>query len=113
MVCVVDNSAANHSVPSHGYDMLVLERQNFIKALYDCHPNQSRIKTQKLVTSVLEDSEGVKVTLGDNTTEEGDIIVACDGVNSIVRDAMWENANRVQPGTITAAEKRCKSITCD
>ena len=39
---------------------------------------------------------------------EGDIVVDCDGVHSTVRQLMWENANRLSPGLITAIEKRCE-----
>lgn len=50
----------------------------------------------------------MRLRLEDGGTEEGDIVVGCDGAHSVVRDAMWRMASKVSPGLITAPEKECK-----
>lgn len=47
----------------------------------------------------------VQVTLFDGQIETGDIVLGCDGAHSIVRNIMWEHANKITPGIITAKEK--------
>ncbi len=92
----------------HGYDFVVLERQHVINALYSNLPDKSHILTNKRVRNVIQTPDGVKVESEDHAIYEGDIVVGCDGVNSIVRDFMWESANKAVPGSISAAEKSCK-----
>ena len=74
--------------------------------MFDKLPDKTVVKTRKLVTSLTEREDGVSVSLNDGTVEEGDIIIGCDGVNSIVRRAMWANADKLLPGYITPREKR-------
>lgn len=93
---------------SHGYDFVVLERAHVVRALWDKIPDQSYVQVNKRVNKIHEDSEGVRVETTDGSVYEGDIAVACDGVNSFVRDHMWDNANRFNPGLIPAEEKTCK-----
>ena len=50
----------------------------------------------------------VQVKLSNGTVEKGDIVLGADGVHSVVRELMWKNANKSQPGVITAQEKKCK-----
>lgn len=38
-------------------------------------------------------SDQVEVQLADGTTEKGDMVIACDGVHSLIRESMWDNAN--------------------
>ncbi|KAK2749197.1 putative secondary metabolism biosynthetic enzyme [Myotisia sp. PD_48] len=90
----------------HGYEFLLIERMRFIKALYDNLPDKSKILTEKKITNVEETEKQVKVFLEDGTVEEGDILVGADGVHSTVRTSMWNNANKIAPGTISASEKR-------
>ena len=92
---------------SHGYDFLVLERQVYTKILYDRVPEKSKILTGARVVDIVENEKSVKAYLDDGTCEEGDIIVGCDGVHSVVRSFMWDNANKISPGAVSAAEKRC------
>ena len=58
--------------------------------------------------SIIEHEEGVRLKMEDGSTEEGDIVVGCDGAHSVVRDAMWRMASKVSPGLITTQEKECK-----
>ena len=87
---------------------MVLERQHVVKALYDNLPNKSKIVTSKKVISVLNKDQGVEVETDDKMVYKGDIVIGCDGVNSIVRDFMWDNANTAKPGFITGAEQSCE-----
>lgn len=57
------------------------------------------------MTDILEDCDGVRVVYQDGICQ-GDIVAGCDGVHSVVRQIMWERANRVSPGLINAKEKR-------
>ena len=79
--------------------------------LYDTLPDKTRIRTNTRVTRVMHEVEGIKVRLQDGSVEEGDIVVGCDGVHSLVREQMWEIANNSIPGIISAKEKRCMKST--
>ena len=86
----------------------MLERRHVVDALYNNLPDKSYVLTNKKVQNVIQTTDGVRVETEDNATYEGDIVVGCDGVNSLVRDFMWESANKAVPGSISAAEKSCK-----
>ena len=92
----------------NGYDFVVLERTHVINSLYKNIPDKSRILTSKRVNNVVQHAESVEVTCDDGSVYEGDILLGCDGVNSTVRDFMWEQANADKPGFITAKEKTCQ-----
>ena len=93
---------------SHGQDILLLERRQFLQILYEKLPNKSHIKTSSVVVAIKEDSNSVEVKLGNGTVEVGDMVLGCDGVRSMVRTCMWDNANLTNPGKITAKEKTSK-----
>jgi len=93
---------------SHDQDILLLERREFLRILYDGLPDKTRIRTKCQVKDVKQLISGVEVTMADGTVERGDIVVGCDGVNSLVREIMWDFANKTTPGMITAKEKTCK-----
>lgn len=75
----------------------------------DCLPENALVKTQQRISRIIQDDEGIRVVLADGTVEKGDIVVGCDGVNSIVRHAIWAHANEAVPNYITSTEKRSKS----
>jgi hypothetical protein len=58
----------------HGYRYLLLERQEFIKALYE------PIRTGHRVNQIIEHDQGIRVDLADGTSEYGGIVVGYDGV---------------------------------
>ncbi|KAI4174384.1 MAG: hypothetical protein LQ343_002319 [Gyalolechia ehrenbergii] len=95
----------------NGYDFLNVERRAFLQAIFECFPDKSVIKTHRRVIDIIESEDGIKVVLADGTEEYGDIVVGCDGVNSIVRQAMWANAEKTVPGHITLKEKRTLQTT--
>ncbi|KAL8917448.1 MAG: hypothetical protein Q9208_007942 [Pyrenodesmia sp. 3 TL-2023] len=89
----------------HGYGFLNVERRAFLRALFDCMPAKAVVKSQQCVIDIVESEEGIRAILADGTEERGDILIGCDGVNSIVRQAMWANANKTIPGLIPTGEK--------
>ncbi|KAL9018348.1 MAG: hypothetical protein Q9185_004317 [Variospora sp. 1 TL-2023] len=94
----------------HGYDFLVIERQQFVKILYDNLPDAKRVVQGKSVNRVIHTSDSVRVILSDGSHEEGDILVGCDGVNSVIREQLWEYANGTIPSAVSANEKRSPTI---
>ncbi|KAI4115029.1 MAG: hypothetical protein LQ345_004294 [Seirophora villosa] len=95
----------------HGYHFLNVERRTFLQAMFDRLPEKNVVKPHHHVTDIIESEDGVRAILANGTEEQGDVIVGCDGVNSIVRQAMWANANKMMPGFITLAEKRSMAPT--
>ena len=59
------------------------------------------------MTDILEEDDGVRVVFQDGFCQ-GDIVAGCDGVHSVVRQIMWDTADRMSPGLIKAEEKSCK-----
>lgn len=62
------------------------------------------------MVDVADNEDGVVVRLDDGTTEEGDILIGCDGVHRTVGELMCRNMNASIPNYIAADEKRCKRI---
>jgi 2-polyprenyl-6-methoxyphenol hydroxylase-like FAD-dependent oxidoreductase len=84
-----------------------MERRNFLRIVYENHPDKSKILSGKRVVDVHESEDGVRVFLNDGTSEHGDILIGCDGVHSTVRELMWRNANTAIPHLINVDEKQC------
>ncbi|ROT41103.1 FAD/NAD(P)-binding domain-containing protein [Sodiomyces alkalinus F11] len=93
-------------IKRHGYEYLLLERQEFVRALYDGLPSKEPVKTECAVTDIIESEHGVRVLLDNGSSEDGDIVVGSDGVASSVRRMMWDKANSVAPNSIGTAEMR-------
>ncbi|KAL8655266.1 MAG: hypothetical protein Q9226_003107 [Calogaya cf. arnoldii] len=90
----------------HGYTFLNVERRVFLQAMFESLAKKGVVKTQQRVTEIIKGKEGIKVPLADGTEKYAHILVGCDGVNSIVRQAMWDNAHRTKPGHISTEETR-------
>lgn len=88
---------------------MFFERREFLQVLYDGLPNKSRVLLDKKVVDIKEEYNGVEVLLSDGTSEKGDIVIGCDGVHSLVRQRMWENADRKSPGLITVKERKSRA----
>lgn len=86
-----------------------MDRRDFLRIVYEQHPDKSRIEEGKRVVDAIDTENGISVKLDDGTVEEGDILIGCDGVHSTVRELLWRNANASIPDLITAKEKTCKS----
>lgn len=89
---------------------MVLERREFLQILYDQLPDKSYIKTSSGVKNIKETPGGVEVTLINGDIETGDIVLGADGVYSMVRSIMWEQANKASPGLITVQEKTSEYV---
>ena len=89
---------------------MVLERREFLQILYDQLPDKSYIKTSSGVKDIKNIPGGVEVTLTNGDVERGDIVLGADGVYSMVRSVMWEQANKATPGLITVQEKTSEYV---
>ncbi|KAF4990930.1 hypothetical protein FGRMN_8168 [Fusarium graminum] len=89
-----------------GYDTKTLDRQVFLRQLYDLLPDKSHVYERAHVEEIIEEDSLVRVILADGREIVGDVVVGSDGVHSKVREIMWEKANTKFPGMITVEEKR-------
>ncbi|TQN68038.1 FAD-dependent monooxygenase andE [Colletotrichum shisoi] len=88
----------------HGYDVVFVDRQMIIEALWKNLKNKDRILVGKKVTRVSLEPSGVRVETADGQSYAGDILVGADGVHSRVRSEMWRLADTLEPGYIPASE---------
>ncbi|KAF7537958.1 hypothetical protein G7054_g3319 [Neopestalotiopsis clavispora] len=102
---LMNNGFFRHVEKNFGIGYILLERRRFLEILYESLPDKSYIKTGCGVKEVKHVGDQVQVTLFDGQIETGDIVLGCDGAHSIVRNIMWEHANKITPGIITAKEK--------
>ncbi|KAF2810454.1 FAD/NAD(P)-binding domain-containing protein [Mytilinidion resinicola] len=98
-------------IERHGYGFLVIDREKLMRIIYDHLPSQSYVRGGCSVVHIDEDKTGVKVHLEDGSVEVGDIVVGADGVNSVVRRAMWTIANDRSPGTFSEKEQQTLNTT--
>jgi 2-polyprenyl-6-methoxyphenol hydroxylase-like FAD-dependent oxidoreductase len=54
----------------------------------------SKVHFSKKIVSFEQDGEGVTITLGDNTTARGDILVGADGAHSAVRNHLYKSLDK-------------------
>lgn len=92
-----DHPADKSFEPSHGRDICLLERRRYLQILYDNLPDKSFVRTGSGVKTIENYVDGVKVTLADGTIEEADMILGCDGVNSLVRNQVWGRDEAAAP----------------
>ncbi|KZL67421.1 fad binding domain-containing protein [Colletotrichum incanum] len=88
----------------HGYDVVFVDRQMILNALWRNLKNQDRILVGKQVTRVSLEPSGVTVETSDGQSYSGDILVGADGIHSKVRNEMWRLADTLEPGYIPASE---------
>lgn len=76
----------------YGPDNVTIERGNLLELLlYALGPEQI-VHTGKTYRHFEQDDSGVKVWFEDGSTEEGDFLVAADGVHSRIREALLPDA---------------------
>ncbi|GME30130.1 putative FAD binding domain protein [Neofusicoccum parvum] len=95
----------------HGYDVIFIDRQMVLQALYDHLKSKDKVLTNKRVVKVSHQDSGVSVTTKDGTVYQGDILVGADGIHSAVRTEMWKIAEQIKPGYIPASEHT--ALPCD
>ncbi|KAL0769515.1 hypothetical protein CaCOL14_008823 [Colletotrichum acutatum] len=89
-----------------GYDTRTLDRQVFLRKLYEKLPDHSKVHDKARVEEIIEEYSKTRVILADGREFVGDVVVGADGVHSKVREIMWDTANAANPGMITVEEKR-------
>ena len=85
---------------SHGYDLWLFERWEYLRLFYEKLPDRERrIHPGKLIQTLEILSDGVKVTFMDGSEDHGSIVVGADGVHSTVRHLLHKAANGAFPNT--------------
>ncbi|KAG0293460.1 hypothetical protein BGZ96_002802 [Linnemannia gamsii] len=75
-----------------GYERILFARPELYDLLYRQVPS-SKVHFSKKIVSFEQDEGGVTITLGDNTTARGDILVGADGAHSAVRNHLYKTLN--------------------
>jgi 2-polyprenyl-6-methoxyphenol hydroxylase-like FAD-dependent oxidoreductase len=100
-----------------GYGSIFTERQIVLRHLYENLSNPSCVLSGKKVQTVDHGDEGVVVRCENGELYRGDVVVACDGVHSIVREEMRRWAEKSNPGMMENDRKsrfwciKCCSIS--
>ena len=80
----------------HGHPFMFLPRGDLIAMLERRLPErESRLHTDKQVTAIETNDQGVKVVCADGSSFEGSMVIGADGVHSTVRELMDRNLSRV------------------
>ncbi|KAH8167170.1 hypothetical protein CIB48_g1074 [Xylaria polymorpha] len=91
---------------NHGTRQTVFHRAHLLGVLYDSlsEADKARILTNKKVTDIARDEQGVTVSCNDGSSYYGQIVIGADGVHSKVRRSMRELA--VKSGTSDINEEK-------
>lgn len=73
--------------------------------MYENLNDKSKIKLQKRIAKVDHNEYEVTVTCDDGTTINGDILVGCDGVHSVIRNEMWRLADMHEQKSFDPSDK--------
>lgn len=85
---------------SHGHRFQLFSRKDFVNMLYENAPWRfERILTNKEILSIEQDDNGVKVSCGDGTSYQGDVLIGADGVRSQVRRQLFNEDKETMPFT--------------
>lgn len=79
---------------SHGARATVFHRADIVKLLHESlsAADQARIYTDKQVTGISNENDGVEVRCGDGSVFRGTMVIGADGVHSKVRQSMRDLA---------------------
>lgn len=66
-----------------------MERRFLLQTLYDNIEDKSKVLLNKRVCRVDQGKDGATVYCKDGTSYTGDVVVAADGIRSVVREEMW------------------------
>lgn len=79
---------------NHGYTMMLFERWQYIKLLYDTLPDrESHVFTAKTLQSLwMVENGSVGVRFTDGSEDKGSVVIGADGVYSKVRDCIIQHA---------------------
>ena len=92
-----------------GYKGFILRRKLLLDALLGKIWDQEKILLNKRVGNIGYEEGKVVVTCKDGSKYYGDLVVGCDGVNSVVRDEMWRISD-LEKGKETKEDRDCE---CD
>ncbi|RAH42263.1 FAD-dependent oxidoreductase [Aspergillus brunneoviolaceus CBS 621.78] len=93
-----------------GYPIAFLDRQKFLRILYEKYHAKQNILTNKNVVQVRKVDHGLRVTAADGSTYEGNLVVGADGVHSRIRLEIWRLADELQPGLISNRERTSMTV---
>ena len=75
----------------HGRPCMLLNRATLLRLLWEALPErEARLRTGREVIAVETHATGVRVSCADGSVEEGSIVVGCDGVDGVVRQAVCD-----------------------
>ncbi|KAE8335974.1 hypothetical protein BDV24DRAFT_155576 [Aspergillus arachidicola] len=95
----------------HGYPIVFFERRMLIQILYDKIQDKSKVPTSQRVQTVHTSRSHVTITTKEGQSYKGDIVVGADGIHSIVRRQMWEEARKTDPSWIDPSEENALPAT--
>ncbi|RAL16346.1 FAD-dependent oxidoreductase [Aspergillus homomorphus CBS 101889] len=93
-----------------GYPIAFLDRQKFLRILYERYHAKQNILTSKKIIEVQRTDLGVRVTAADGSIYEGSLVVGADGVHSRIRSEIWRLAQKLQPGLVSNREQTCMTV---
>ncbi|KAF9146902.1 hypothetical protein BG015_011478 [Linnemannia schmuckeri] len=91
-----------------GYECILFARPELYDLLYRQIPS-SKVHFSMKVVSFEQDKKGVTITLGDNTTVRGDILVGADGAHSAVRTHLYKALNK--QGLLPRSDTEAMSVS--
>ncbi|KAK2603057.1 hypothetical protein N8I77_009541 [Diaporthe amygdali] len=76
---------------NHGHPWMLLDRATLLRMMWEALPErEERVYPGMEVVSVETHATGVRVTCADGCVEDGSTVVGCDGVHSLVREAVLD-----------------------
>lgn len=89
----------------HGYQLTFIDRQWFLRVLYDRLRNKNCVLLNKKVDRVELLDRGVKVFTADGQSFRGSLLIGADGVHSTVRREMFRIADEQAPEYLSTNEQ--------
>jgi 2-polyprenyl-6-methoxyphenol hydroxylase-like FAD-dependent oxidoreductase len=88
-----------------GYSLNFINRRSLLQSLDRSVSEKEKILVRKRVSRVDFNQDRIVAQCKDGTSYEGAVIVAADGVHSMVRQEMWRHMDLKMPGMISDAER--------
>lgn len=74
-----------------GLDSLAVCRDDLARILADELPETSSIRFDETVGEVIDQGDGVRITLGSGEIMEADLFIGADGIRSSTRERVWKD----------------------
>jgi len=91
-----------------GYKCWILRRKLLLDALLGKIWEQEKILVDKRVKGICYENGKAAVTCTDGSKYHGDLVVGCDGVNSVVRNEMWRISDLETARKETNEDRNCE-----